>query len=787
MLAGCADGGDAVSLLQVSAARVEVGKNGLTADGRIPSIEVESDGYWRVFAESSAAWVRTDPSAASGSCTVTLSVEANDGPARTAVLRIGCGDGTTQEVEVRQEGAGSRLRYYEDSFGAGADEAVAPSDYEDFRIAGCGALETVYGAERATVAADAPSTGYEGASGGGNIVLAAGGLFTLGPVDVKGALDLRFSTGLYLPSAEAAGSVRLQASRNATQWIDVPFAVAPEAGWSCPMTAFYIAEDVTQLWFRLSTGADGVRIDDPALVEGEEAEGELLELGGELAAPEGLECAIAERSLTFSWDAVRNAKSYDYELYTKQGVRVAEGSTPLTTAAVEGLEMGTTYRFSVRAVPAEGTIYSASEAAELEATTVGLLPDPEVRLLRKTHGMLVFEWMKDPYTTTYGRRYNFVLVDRDSVVVRQQSRVNYASNATYNLSYVYNRQAFGGLQPSTDYRFYVQYVSDSEQYRDSNWVCCEATTDPRPQLPIGCLLYKDFEEAWFGGSAIDVAWGQHPSGNQLDLDYDAEESIELYVVYPIRCMEDSFNTAKLPEQYRRKYWSGWDWSDIGEKDIAKKSNTGLFLICGAVKFGSGSAYGRMTTPALGQYGLSGVSDIVVSFKACPYTEPNLTTGNLMVSPYILCGATFNISIWAGAGTFENGSTEMTLTNLTPDQTDAQGNGHYSWTEHSVRIKGADSHTRVSISTVAQKGYYRMWFDDLMIVRDDGGQSEGSSGSGSGGDYGDGGDGFDTEGSASSGGSAGGGSYGDGGDGFDTGGTPGGSASGGDYGNGGDGF
>lgn len=54
------------------------------------------------------------------------------------------------------------------------------------------------------------------------------------------------------------------------------------------MTAFYIAEDVTQLWFRLSTGADGVRIDDPALVEGEEAEGELLELGGELAAPEGL-------------------------------------------------------------------------------------------------------------------------------------------------------------------------------------------------------------------------------------------------------------------------------------------------------------------------------------------------------------------------------------------------------------------------------------------------------------------------------------------------------------------
>ena len=44
MLAGCADGGDAVSLLQVSAARVEVGKNGLTADGRIPWVEGEAGG-----------------------------------------------------------------------------------------------------------------------------------------------------------------------------------------------------------------------------------------------------------------------------------------------------------------------------------------------------------------------------------------------------------------------------------------------------------------------------------------------------------------------------------------------------------------------------------------------------------------------------------------------------------------------------------------------------------------------------------------------------------------------
>ena len=150
-----------------------------------------------------------------------------------------------------------------------------------------------------------------------------------------------------------------------------------------------------------------------------------------------------------------------------------------------------------------------------------------------------------------------MLVDRDSVVVRQQSRVNYASNATYNLSYVYNRQAFGGLQPSTDYRFYVQYVSDSEQYRDSNWVCCEATTDPRPQLPIGCLLYKDFEEAWFGGSAIDVAWGS-TVGQSARSGHDAEESIELLCGLPGFVVWRTVSIRPNCPNSIVKYWSGWD-------------------------------------------------------------------------------------------------------------------------------------------------------------------------------------------------------------------------------------
>ena len=334
------------------------------------------------------------------------------------------------------------------------------------------------------------------------------------------------------------------------------------------VTAFYIAEDVTQLWFRLSTGADGVRIDDPALVEGEEAEGELLELGGELAAPEGLECAIAERSLTFSWDAVRNAKSYDTNCIRNRGVRVAEGSTPLTTAAVEGLEMGTTYRFSCVPYLPKGRFtvrrrppsWRRRRRAAARSRGASAAQDARDAGLRVDEGS-VYDDLRPPLQFRVGRP-------------RQRGRPSAESGELRQQRYL---QPLLRLQPAG-----VRRIAALDRLQILCAVCFGFRAiqgfelgllrgDDRSAAAVADRLpaLQGFRRGVVRRQRIDVAWGQHPSGNQLDLDYDAEESIELYVVYPIRCMEDSFNTAKLPEQYRRKYWSGWDWSDIGEKDIAK--------------------------------------------------------------------------------------------------------------------------------------------------------------------------------------------------------------------------
>lgn len=779
LCAGCSDD-STESVLFPGDTTFNVLKNGRDANGAVLQFEVNSDVFWQLMPDADADWVTVSPAAADGKAVVTFTITPNrDAAPRTAVLTLRRLGGASSTLRIVQEAGDKMLCFASETFGDPAGD-TAVGDYDGWQTDGIGVAGTMFAGEGTTVGAVTPSTGYEGASGAGSVGFdAAGSSFVMGPVDIAGALDFRFSFGVYTAAdAFDTGALKCYASKNGTHWAPVTYDRSAASGWASGETRFYVSDDITKVWFRFEAAEAGTyRLDDLLLVEGEPGEARLLELGGELSVPSNITCSATETSLAFNWDPVRNAAGYEYECFLKDQV-VSTGTAGVNSVTIAGLEVGAAYRFRVRALPVEGSIYIESPYSEpFEAQTIGYLPTPSVWLFRATHGMLVFEWTRN--TQGLGRRYNLELQDAAGNVLRKYDRVNYASNATYDRSYIYNRQVFGNLSPDTEYVLRVQYVSDDGNYNDSEWGSCRVRTQASPTLPSDCLLYKDFETAWFGGSAIDVAWGIHPKDNQLNLDYGNEEAFSLVTVYPIRCMEDSFNAGKLPDQYRRKYWSGWDWSDIS-KPAAEKANSGLFMICGALKFGSGSAYGRMTTSPLGEYGLSLKSDVTVSFKAAPYYEPNLTTGSLE-NAYIACGATFEISIWSGSGTFENGATKLTLTNLRPDETAADAKTCYTWTEHSVKVYGADATTRISISTVAQKGYYRMWLDDLMVVRGEG-TTPGDTTGGDSGDYGDGGDGFSRPGSGGSDGDTPG--YGDGGEGFGSGGSDG-TAPG--YGDGGDGY
>ena len=87
-----------------------------------------------------------------------------------------------------------------------------------------------------------------------------------------------------------------------------------------------------------------------------------------------------ENSLTFQWDAVQGAASYQWKL-TKDGVPAGEGKANTRNATVGSLEQGTTYGFSVCAVGPGG---SSAYSAVVEGTTKGtkpLPPDPSSTVL----------------------------------------------------------------------------------------------------------------------------------------------------------------------------------------------------------------------------------------------------------------------------------------------------------------------------------------------------------------------------------------------------------------------
>jgi len=84
------------------------------------------------------------------------------------------------------------------------------------------------------------------------------------------------------------------------------------------------------------------------------------------AVPSGLKLHdVTETDLTFQWDAVSGAASYDWKL-SKGGTEVDKGSVSGRNVIVGGLEAGTQYRFGIRAVNAEGL---ASDFTYLEART----------------------------------------------------------------------------------------------------------------------------------------------------------------------------------------------------------------------------------------------------------------------------------------------------------------------------------------------------------------------------------------------------------------------------------
>ncbi|WP_418983892.1 BACON domain-containing protein [Alistipes sp.] len=285
--------------LDVSTTSVSVTKRGVDRNGNDAYIRINSNVYWTAsYPEDDRTWLTLSALAGDpGTTTLTLSFTANEEAAeRRSTIRLETYDGTSRDIAVIQRGTGEVIVLMNDGFGGQYNEGTPIERYIPSSTEGIDAERIAYDGTQAFISMENPSYGYEGASGGNNILL-RGADAALVVMGVDAVRDQRFdvSFGLYAAEAFSTEDFALEISRDNEKWADVPYTLsqaadqaavrAEVAGWQMALASFRIQEPVEEFFIRLRAVADrDFRIDDLSVEEGTDA-GQEIEFPGDDPGP----------------------------------------------------------------------------------------------------------------------------------------------------------------------------------------------------------------------------------------------------------------------------------------------------------------------------------------------------------------------------------------------------------------------------------------------------------------------------------------------------------------------
>lgn len=428
---------------------------------------------------------------------------------------------------------------------------------------------------------------------------------------------------------------------------------------------------------------------------------------GPLTAPTNITIKeINAKSLAFSWDEVERATNYRMELALKNNPSFTlQAETKEKEYKFESLIGGTDYTLKIMAVFGPDESYNSPWSEPITARTLGVVPKistPIVNIIETTHGKIVIDWnLVEGWNDLTDRRFLVELAESNGGTAIR----SYTIDET-NKKYRFNRFVFGKLKENKTYYCRLQLLprNNNKEYDPSEVVTVSTTTKSKPIQSSNVLLYKDFEDFWYGGDGSWAAFGVMPTIAMASF----EESQEF--IYTLRGttntvenIGDSFNTGSTSDSYRASRW-GNGWSGLRVYEVA-----------GYIKFGTSSADGYLTTPAL--TALTSPSNIEVKIDACPYTEPNGTTGDLGVNPAQENSLKFYVKV-EGAGTINGASGDGKQIELknNSNKTTNPDLDRLSWTNHTLNITGADATTRITFGTYNAAGDRRMWLDNIKIEK-----------------------------------------------------------------------
>ncbi len=274
---------EAQPTLSVPTADLLVSKLGLDYKGSIPSFDIESNTYWTIKMEAVPSWEEGGPEwillskrGGNGNSTISLSVVPNyTEDTRTATITITTQFGLTKTIHLLQMDTDETVAFYTDDFGSSANNAPVDS-FTGWNYSGIGVDSSKGGLPfsyegTAVVDKSDPSTGYDGASGGNNILLSgADAGIVMKHIRPLGMVKMDVSFGSASSGASFDSSeLILEISSDGENWYDIPYVRGTGAEWEYSTFSLTLAEAYAYIFLRFRTTDGEYRIDDVAVTYGE--------------------------------------------------------------------------------------------------------------------------------------------------------------------------------------------------------------------------------------------------------------------------------------------------------------------------------------------------------------------------------------------------------------------------------------------------------------------------------------------------------------------------------------
>lgn len=364
------------------------------------------------------------------------------------------------------------------------------------------------------------------------------------------------------------------------------------------------------------------------------------------------------------------------------------------------------------------------------------LESPTVRMYKLLPRLAIVDWGKYTRNSNKPRKFTFELAyTRDGAPIRQYKETNdwAHSNSSGNLTsafYENNRFALGDLKPGTTYWFrIILHTNNPTEFLDSEMSYFKFETPPEEPLASNVLLYKDFDNFWWGGAPIYQAYGIMPIEpdikKNLDPSSDDVKATDYRVTFPVNNIANAFAGNLGPDNCPAMWNYYWDGEKYGKPSSANYSGwegVNAFPCTGGIRLAPATNTGYLKTPKLEQIG-EGTANITVTVNSAPYFEAFHSWGEDRPGHLIV--------VENGGKIVDGGPTQETLMSDTQVAVKSKPNvdpltntpteSHAETTTHTIKIEGATKNTRIVIKThdyvAAPILRGRTWVDDIKIVRD----------------------------------------------------------------------